>query len=63
VPWEIQYSTLPWREGKHLEFVDLLQTQGSTGNFKFQAKAGESWTVPCNTLDPRDFDILFPTSK
>ena len=63
VPWEIQYSTLPWREGKHLEFVDLLQTQGSTGNLKFQAKAGESWTVPCNTLDPRDFDILFPTSK
>lgn len=63
VPWEIQYSTLPWREGKHLEFVDLLQAQGSTGDLKFQARAGESWTVPCNTLDARDFEILFPASK
>ena len=63
VPWEIQYSTLPWREGKHLEFVDLLQAQGSTSDLKFQAKAGESWTVPCNTLDARDFEILFPASK
>ena len=63
VPWEIQYSTLPWREGKHLEFVDLFQAQGSNGDLKFQAKAGETWTVPCNTLDPRDFEILFPASK
>jgi hypothetical protein len=62
-PWAVEYSTLPWREGKRLEFVDLLQTNGAAGDLKFKVKDGESWTVPCNTLDPRDFEILFATSK
>ena len=59
VPWEIQYSTLPWREGRHLDFVDRIGVS-PTGGLAPRAEAGETWTVPTNTVDPGDLGVWFP---
>lgn len=63
MPWEIQYSTLPWREGMHLDFVDRIQGSGSIGGLAIESETGETWTVPTNTLDPKDVDFIFPKKK
>lgn len=62
-PWEIQYSTLPWREARHLDFVDRIRAGGSTGGLTPLAEAGETWTVPVNTLNSEDLAALFPASR
>ena len=59
VPWEIQYSTLPWREGRHLELVDRIGAPGSIGGLAPRAEAGETWTVPVNTVDADGLGVLF----
>jgi|SRR6185436_19775506 len=59
VPWQIDHSTLPWREGTHLAFVDAL-TVGPTGALAAPAAAGETWTIPINTLAADDLRVLFP---
>jgi hypothetical protein len=59
VPWQIEHSTLPWREGTHLAFVDDL-TVDSAGALAARAAAGETWTIPTNTLVPDDLRVLFP---
>jgi hypothetical protein len=54
VPWEIEQSTLPWRERHHLEFVDQLSSKG-TGFSLGRDEIGEDvWTVPMNTMSPHD---------
>ena len=62
-PWEIQYSTLPWREARRLDFVDRIRAGGSTGGLSPLAEAGETWTVPVNTLGADDLAVLFPASR
>ena len=59
VPWEIQYSTLPWREGRHLDFVDRIGVRGSSGELVPRAEPGETWTVPTNTVDAGDLRLWF----
>jgi hypothetical protein len=59
VPWQIEHSTLPWREGTQLAFVDDL-TVGPAGALAARAAAGETWTIPINTLAPDDLRVLFP---
>ena len=61
--WEIQYSTLPWREARHLDFVDRIRAGGSIGGLAPLAEAGETWTVPVNTLTSEDLSVLFPASR
>ena len=60
VPWEIQYSTLPWREGRHLEFVDRIGGAGSISGLNPRTEPGETWSVPVNTVAPSDLLLLFP---
>jgi hypothetical protein len=62
-PWEIQYSTLPWREARHLDFVDRIRAGGSIGGLAPLAEAGETWTVLVNTLNSEDLVVLFPASR
>jgi hypothetical protein len=59
VPWEIQYSTLPWREGRHLDFIDRIGARGGIAGLASRADAGETWTVPINTLDEDELRLLF----
>jgi hypothetical protein len=59
VPWEIEQSTLPWREGHHLEFVEQIST-GDGASALVPRKAGDDvWTVPVNTMSPREIKALF----
>src|SRR3989442_4303319 len=58
IPWEIQHSTLPWREGHRLEFVDeISQSRGAHGVGPRRPGA-ERWTVPINTLAPGELTAL-----
>jgi hypothetical protein len=59
VPWEIQLSTLPWREGQHLDFVEQISVSDAGAGLAPHAVGDDQWTVPVNTLSPRDIKALF----
>ena len=58
VPWEIVDSTLPWREGSHLEFADLIAVD-SAGGLSARQPSAETWTFPVNTMPAQDLRALF----
>jgi len=58
-PWQIERSTLPWREGAHLDFADELAIDAA-GALAGRAAPGEAWAIPINTLTPDDLRVLFP---
>jgi hypothetical protein len=58
-PWEIEQSTLPWREGGHLDFVgEVMPAKGSHG-LAPRSVGGDQWTVPINTLSARAIEEMF----
>jgi Lipocalin-like domain len=59
MPWEIQQSTLPWREGHHLDFADLLTISDDGTALVPRAVGDEQWTIPVNTLSSRNIKTLF----
>jgi hypothetical protein len=59
VSWEIRRSTLPWREGQHLDFVDGLAVGGGDDLVPRDAST-ERWSVPVNTLTRAQLRALFP---
>lgn len=59
VPWEIQQSTLPWREGHRLEFVDLLSVRADGVVSVPNPVGNDRWSIPVNTLKPSDIGSLF----
>jgi hypothetical protein len=61
IRWEIQLSTFPWKEGKHLEFVDQITLNASTGKLEpgKSVRFGEKWTFPVNTMKIDDLKKLF----
>jgi hypothetical protein len=59
VPWEIQQSTLPWREGHHLDFVEQMSVRDGEAGLVPRAVGDDQWSVPVNTLSPRDIKALF----
>jgi len=60
-PWEIQLSTLPWKEGTRLEFADQIEVNESTGKLspRAEVRPGENWTVMVNTMKPHDLKAVF----
>ena len=62
VPWEIEHSTLPWREGHRLEFAQRVVADSVTGTLSARAEAGELWRFSLAGLPPRDGVVLFPAS-
>jgi hypothetical protein len=61
-PWEIQFSTLPFRTGKRLSFVDHIAVDPKTGAVSSRgAPADEIWSFPVNTLVLDDLLVLFPS--
>jgi len=62
VPWEIVHSTLPWREGARLEFVDRIALDAA-GAVSAKPVPGESWTFPVNTIRPEARRVLFPPAR
>jgi hypothetical protein len=59
VPWEIAQSTLPWREGHRLEFIEQMSTDGGRPGLVPREVNEDQWTVPVNTLSPREIKALF----
>ena len=59
VPWEIEHSTLPWREGHHLDFVEQMSVKDEGAGLVPREVGGDQWTVPMNTLSPREIKALF----
>jgi len=59
VSWEIQQSTLPWREGHHLDFVEQLSVRDGVTALVPRAVGDDQWVVPVNTLSSRDIKALF----
>ena len=57
-PWEIEESTLPWREGHQLNLADQIPDVGQLGSSPHEV-GGNQWTVPVNTLSPGEFKALF----
>jgi hypothetical protein len=62
IEWEIQRSTLPWREGKHLDFVDGIDVGGGDSLVP-RVASSERWSVPVNTFARADLVALFPSRK
>jgi len=60
LPWEIQASTLPWREGRALGFVSSVTVLPDSVHVNVQVSGGERWSVPVNTLSKADLVALFP---
>jgi hypothetical protein len=63
VPWEIQASTLPWREGHHLSFADDIAVLPDSTQLRVRVATTDRWTVPVNTLSRNVLIALFPTIK
>jgi hypothetical protein len=59
VPWEIQQSTLPWREGRHLELVDSVAISKDGIAPGSPAGSSDVWTVPVNTFGKRELEAMF----
>lgn len=57
VPWEIRYSTLPWREGKPLDFANEIALDAAGAPVPRAHIDG--WSVPVNTFAPDDLRVLF----
>lgn len=58
LPWEIRHSTLPWREGKSLDFAREV-TIDATGSPAPRTPSTDTWTVPVNTIVRDDLLLLF----
>jgi len=59
IAWEIQRSTLPWREGRRLEFVDELKVVPEGNRLLQRTPGSERWTVAINTLPDSELSEIF----
>lgn len=60
-PWEVQFSTLPFKENKPLEFAQRIHVDPRTGQLVERRPAPDLiWSVPINTLGIEDLLVLFP---
>jgi hypothetical protein len=60
-PWEIQFSTLPDREGEALAFAQEIVVDPRTGTVGHRGDTPDLiWSFPVNTLDVEDLVVLFP---
>ena len=64
IPWEVTLSTMPWKQGKRLEFTGQLVFDSITGKVKpKQIAPGEEWTFAVNTLNQDELKTLFPAAS
>lgn len=63
VPWVVQASTLPWREGRPLAFVSRLTLSPDSAHLSGRVERTEQWSVPINTLPKAQLASLFPPSR
>ena len=59
VPWEIERSTLPWREGRRLDFVEQISVEDGRAGLLPLEVGEDHWAVPVNTLTLDEIKALF----
>ena len=60
-PWEVQFSTLPFKEGKPLDFASQIVVDPKTGQLSHSGSTPDLvWSFPINTLGVEDLLVLFP---
>jgi len=59
VPWEIQHSTLPWREGGRLELADSLKFAHGAPEPLARAPSRTQWLMQVNTFTPEELQRMF----
>jgi hypothetical protein len=60
-PWEVQFSTLPFKEQKPLDFAGRIKVDPATGQLSPRhATPDLAWSFPVNTLGIEDLLVLFP---
>ena len=59
VAWEVRLSTLPWREGRVLEFASEVVIGQAVIPRPRAPRIGEAWTVPVNTMTQEDLTAMF----
>ena len=59
VAWEVRLSTLPWREGRVLEFASEVVIDPTVIPRPRAPRIGEAWTVPVNTMTQEDLTAMF----
>ena len=59
VLWEIERSTLPWREGRRLDFVEQMSIDDGRSGLVPREVGEDQWTVPVNTLSQGEIKELF----
>ncbi|QBB72339.1 hypothetical protein ELE36_19290 [Pseudolysobacter antarcticus] len=60
-PWQVQFSTLPFKENKPLDFAAQIVVDPKTGALSHRCSTPDlSWSFPVNTLDIEDLLVLFP---
>jgi hypothetical protein len=57
--WEIQRSTLPWREGHRLDFVDQVELENGGKRIRLRTAQSERWRVLINTLKGPELAAVF----
>ena len=62
-PWEIQFSTLPYKTGQALEFVNQIYVNPETGCVEYRGKGDPDLvcSIVVNTLAVEDLLVLFPS--
>src|SRR5262249_10888101 len=62
IPWEIERSTLPWKERRRLEFVDEVKVVKERNIVLPRKPGSERWTVPTNTFSRLELAEIFKQS-
>jgi hypothetical protein len=57
--WQIERSTLPWRQGKRLAIADRIAIDAHGVPSARAAAPGETWNFPVNTLSVAALQALF----
>lgn len=58
--WQIEHSTLPWREGKRLPFADRIAIDAHGQPAARLISAGETWSFPVQTFTAAALRAMFP---
>ncbi|MDQ2766225.1 MAG: hypothetical protein M3Y30_03620 [Gemmatimonadota bacterium] len=61
-PWTIEQSTIPWREGAHLELADELVAIDGGASVARRIESADTLRVQVNTFAKSGLENLFPSS-
>ncbi|HEV7705607.1 MAG TPA: hypothetical protein VGO46_15020 [Gemmatimonadaceae bacterium] len=62
-PWSIERSTLPWREGKHLDYADELVATNDGSSVARHNQSSDVLVVKVNTFAKKDLLALFASDR